>query len=155
MVKLLRDIPSQNLENEHSLEQNERTIYLVDLSLETTESQIENLFNSIDLKPWRIVKQPYSSFGYVTFESLSIVNFLIEKSGLFINDNLARILPFSQSNNFDPNANLIIKNLEFYLNESDIIEKFKAYGEILSCKLVRDSRGVFKYYFITFFILIQ
>ena len=78
MVKLLRDIPSQNLENEHSLEQNERTIYLVDLSLETTESQIENLFNSIDLKPWRIVKQPYSSFGYVTFESLSIVNFLIE-----------------------------------------------------------------------------
>ena len=45
-----------------------------------------------------------------------------------------------QPNTFDPNANLIIKNLEAHLTESDIIEKMRAYGDILSCKLVRDER---------------
>ena len=138
MVKLLKDMPNQ--ESEHSLEQNERTVYLVDLSLETTEAQVEDFFNAIDLKPWRIVKLPFSSFCYVTFESLATVSFLLEKKQIFMIDKYVRLLPFSQSNNFDPNANLIIKNLEAYLNESDLIEKFKTYGEILSCKLVRDAR---------------
>ncbi len=141
MVKLLKDISYQSPENEHSLEQNERTVYLVDLSLEITEAQIEDFFNSIDLKPWRIVKLPYSSFCYVTFESLATVNFLLDKKQIFMNEKYVRVLPFSQSNNFDPNANLIIKNLESFLYESDIIEKFKTFGEILSCKLVRDARG--------------
>ncbi len=141
MVKLLKDISYSSPENEHSLEQNERTVYLVDLSLEITEAQIEDFFNSIDLKPWRIVKLPYSSFCYVTFESLVTVNFLLDKKQIFMNEKYVRVLPFSQSNNFDPNANLIIKNLESFLYESDIIEKFKTFGEILSCKLVRDARG--------------
>jgi len=51
-----------------------------------------------------------------------------------------------EPNNFDPNANLIIKNLESYVNESNIIQKFKEFGDILSCKLVRDEDGNSKCY---------
>lgn len=150
MVKFLKDISQLSDNNEqHSYEQNERTVHLGDLDLHTTDSQINDLFCSIHLKPSKIVKQPFSSFAYVTFESLSVVRFLLEKSHLsqlVLNDKVIQILPFSQSNNFDPNANLIIKNLESYLNEALIIEKFKLYGEILSCKLVRDTQGESKCY---------
>ena len=55
-------------------------------------------------------------------------------------------MPYYQQNNFDPNANLIIKNLESFLNESHIIQKFKEFGDILSCKLVRDLNGESKCY---------
>jgi RNA recognition motif-containing protein len=144
MVKYIKDSSptSQSFEIEHSLEQNERTIHLSDLDLDTSEYRINDLFRSINLKPSKIVKQPFSSFAYVTFESLPVVKLLLEKSHLLLTDKLVQILPFSQSNNFDPNANLIIKNLETYLSEVHIIEKFKPYGEILSCKLVRDSQGI-------------
>lgn len=149
MVKFLKDIsasPSLLEQSEHSLEQNERTIHLSDLDLNASEYKINDLFRSINLKPSKIVKQPFSSFAYVTFDSLQVVKFLLSKSQLIMNDRLVHILPFSQSNNFDPNANLIIKNLETYLSEVHIIEKFKPYGEILSCKLVRDSQGESKCY---------
>ncbi len=139
---MVRLIKNKLLSDSYSLEQNEFTVYLVDLLLETTEAQVEYFFHSIDLKPWRIVKLPYSTFCYVTFESIDIVNYLLQKKQLLMNNKYIQILPFNQSNTFDPNANLIIKNLETFLNETDLIEKFNTYGEILSCKLVRDARGM-------------
>ena len=117
MVKYIKDSSptSQSFEIEHSLEQNERTIHLSDLDLDTSEYRINDLFRSINLKPSKIVKQPFSSFAYVTFESLPVVKLLLEKSHLLLTDKLVQILPFSQSNNFDPNANLIIKNLHIFV----------------------------------------
>lgn len=149
MVRFITDLPNQIIttnDYENILEQNERTIYLGNLELNTKEDQIEELFNSIGLLTLKVVKQPFSSFAHVTFESLAVVNFLLEKSNLIMNNKILHVMPYNQTNDFDPNANLIIKNLESFLNENDIIEKFRLYGEILSCKLVRGSKGESKCY---------
>lgn len=149
MVRFIADLPNQIIttsDYENILEQNERTIYLGNLDLNAKEAQIDELFNSIGLKTHKVVKQPFSSFAHVTFESLTVVKFLLEKSNLIMNNKILHMMPFNQTSNFDPNANLIIKNLESFLNEIDIIEKFRLYGEILSCKLVRGSKGESKCY---------
>lgn len=146
MVRFITDSPHQIIttgDYENILEQNERTIYLGNLDLNTKEAQIDELFNVIGLITQKVVKQPFSSFAHVTFESLTVVKFLLEKSNLIMSNKILQVMPFNQTNNFEPNANLIIKNLESFLNEFDIIEKFSLYGEILSCKLVRGSKGIF------------
>lgn len=127
-------------------EQNERTVYLGDLDLDINEPLIDDFFNSINLKTVKIVKQPHSSFAHVTFENAQIAKFLLDQAIITMNSKIIRVMPFNQPNNFDPNANLIIKNLESYLNELHIIQKFKEYGDILSCKLVRGSKGESKCY---------
>ena len=143
MVKSLKE----SNESEHlTIEQNERTIYLGDLDLHISESELSNFFNSINLPIVKIVKQPHSSFAHVSFENAAVAKYLLDKTILVMNEKIIRVMPFNQPNNFDPNANLIIKNLESYLSESHIIDKFRLYGDILSCKLVRDSKGDSKCY---------
>jgi RNA recognition motif-containing protein len=127
-------------------EQNERTVYLGDLDLDINESTIEDFFISIDIKTLKIIKQPHSSFAHVTFENTYIAKCLLEKAIISMNGKVIRVMPFNQPNNFDPNANLIIKNLESNLNELHIVQKFKVYGDILSCKLVRGPKGESKCY---------
>lgn len=127
-------------------EHNERTVYLGDLDIETSERQIGQFFESINIPTAKIVKQAHSSYAHVTFQNADVARGFLEMAIVRINGRIIRVMPFNQPNNFDPEANLIIKNLEGYLNESDIIQKFKNFGEILSCKLVRDEKGESKCY---------
>jgi RNA recognition motif-containing protein len=128
---------------------NDRTVYLGDLDLDMTEKQLMDFFNkSAPSRPniTKIVKQPHSSFAHITCEDPAVAKSLLENAIIKINNKVIRVMPFNQPNNFDPNANLIIKNLESYVNESNIIQKFKEFGDILSCKLVRDEEGSSKCY---------
>jgi RNA recognition motif-containing protein len=125
---------------------NEKTVYLGDLDIETSEKQIQYFFDSNSIPTLKIVKQPHSSYAHVTFQSSDIAKYFLDMAIIRLNSRVIRVMPFNQPNNFEPDANLIIKNLEAYLNESDIIKKFRHFGEILSCKLVRDERGESKCY---------
>lgn len=141
------NVSLNSLDNYYTKE-NDRTVYLGDLDLDTSERQILEFFSSHNKNRSiiKIIKQPHSSFAHVTFDDANIARSLIENAIIHINNKVIRVMPFNQPNNFDPNANLIIKNLESYVNESDIIHKFKEFGDILSCKLVRDEDGHSKCY---------
>lgn len=125
---------------------NEKTVYLGDLDIETSEKQIQMFFESNGIPTLKVVKQPHSSYAHVTFQCADVAKNFLEVAIIQIGKRVIRVMPFNQPNNFDPEANLIIKNLEGHLNESDIIKKFREFGEILSCKLVRDDRGESKCY---------
>ena len=117
---------SVSLDNDYPVkEQNDRTVYLGDLDLDISEKEIQTFFHLIHLKTQKIVKQPHSSFAHVTFDNPQIARSLLDKAIINMNSRIIRVMPFNQPNNFDPNANLIIKNLESFLNESHIIQKFK------------------------------
>jgi RNA recognition motif-containing protein len=135
MTGLVSGLASINI-NEH----NERTVCLSDLDLNTNEKHLEDFFNAIKISYMKIVKQPFCSFAHVTFFDSSIARLFLEKNIFAINNKIIRVMPYNYPNSFDPSANLIIKNLENFLTEADIIEKFKDYGEILSCKLARDQQ---------------
>ena len=92
------------------------------------------------------MKQPHSSYANMAFQRADVAKNFLEVAIIQIGKRVIRVMPFNQPYNFDPESNLIIKNLEGHLNESDIIKKFREYGEILSCKLVRDDRGESKCY---------
>ena len=124
----------------------DRTIYLGDLDLDTNEEHLYEFFASMQLKVVKIVKQPHSSFAHVTFDDPHVASQLLTNAVIRMKNKVIRIMPFNQPTNFDPNAKLIIKNLESYVNESDIIQKFRRFGDILSCKLVRDQNGESKCY---------
>jgi RNA recognition motif-containing protein len=131
----------------------QRTVYLGDLDMNITEKQLHEHFHSLGITTTKITKQPHSSYAHVTFATIDMARKCLDASLINLgrnglstttntnaNSKAARVLPFNQPNTFDPNANLIIKNLESHLTETDIIEKMKAFGDILSCKLVRDER---------------
>lgn len=42
---------------------------------------------------------------------------------------------------YNEKANLLVKNLDKDMNQSELFEIFKAFGEILSCKLETYSDG--------------
>ncbi|CAF1050748.1 unnamed protein product [Brachionus calyciflorus] len=126
--------------------QNDRTVYLGDLKIETTEGELSQFFAQRCIPIVRIVKQPHTSFAHVTFQNIETARKFLQQNTIKLKSRVIRIMPFNQPNNFDPEANLIIKNLENHLNEIEIIEKFKQYGKILSCKLVRDDKGDSKCY---------
>ena len=154
MVRNLKEVPTSLTNSTSSLnsvetiikEQTERTVYLGDLDMETNEKQIQEYFTQMQIPVLKIVKQPHSSYAHVTFNSVDVAKSFLDKAIINLNNRVIRVMPFNQPNNFDPNANLIIKNLENYLNESDIIKKLKPFGDILSCKLVRDEKGESKCY---------
>ena len=132
--------------NYNQQSQGENTVYLGDLDMEFGERHLKDFFSASHIPVAKIVKQPHSSFAHVTFYSSSIAKSLLDMSIVKVNGRVVRVMPFNQPANFDPEANLILKNLESYLNESDIIHKFKPYGHILSCKLARDENGTSKCY---------
>jgi RNA recognition motif-containing protein len=125
---------------------NERTVYLGDLDMNMSEKQLQEFFYSHNIATVKVAKQPYSSYAHVTFVSHEITRKFLDASSINLHARLVRVMPFNQSNTFDPNANLIIKNLESYLTEADIINKLSLFGDILSCKLVRDDKGDSKCY---------
>lgn len=137
---------NSSFESASTKEFNDRTVYLGDLDIDMTENQLYKHFDSINIAAAKISKQPHSSYAHITFENAEFAKHFLEMAILQINNKIIRIMPFNQPNNFDPEANLIIKNLENHLNESDIIKKFKRFGQILSCKLVRDDKGESKCY---------
>lgn len=124
----------------------DRTVYLGDLDIDTSESELSLFFARSGVDVLKIAKQPHTSFAHVTFMDNETAKKFLQSTIIRLNQKIIRVMPFNQPNNFDPEANLIIKNLESYLNESDIIEKFKVHGKILSCKLVRDDKGESKCY---------
>ena len=132
--------------NSSSSSGNERTVFLGELEMNLTEKQLHDYFFIHNVSVLKVAKQPYSSYAHVTFSSSDVARHFLDAGSINLNGRLAHILPFNQLNNFDPNANLIIKNLESYLGEADVIKKFEEYGAILSCKLVRDERGESKCY---------
>lgn len=149
MVNLQNVSLSTSSSSLNSTDQNERTVYLGDLDIDTNEKELGQYFLSMGVSVVKIVKQPHSSFAHVTFSSHDWAKYFLESTIIELknkNNRIIRVMPFNQPNNFDPEANLIIKNLEIHLNESHIIQKFKHYGDILSCKLVRDDRGESKCY---------
>lgn len=146
---LLKNAKESSLSNSAcSLNSNNdiHTVYLGDLDLNTSERTISEFFRSINVAILKTVKQPHSSYAHVTFEDAQFTKRLLDKAVIYINQRPVRVMPFNQPSHFDPNANLIIKNLESYLDESNIIKKFAPFGDILSCKLVRDERGESKCY---------
>lgn len=120
----------------------QRTVYLGDLDMDINEKQLHEHFNSLGIATTKITKQAHSSYAHVTFASVEMARKCLDATHITLpsTTRCARVMPFNQPNTFDPNANLIIKNLEAHLTESDIIEKMRVYGDILSCKLVRDER---------------
>ena len=154
MVRNLKEVPTSLTNSTSSLnsvetiikEQTERTVYLGDLDMETNEKQIQDYFTQMQIPVLKIVKQPHSSYAHITFNSVDVAKSFLDKAIINLNHRVIRVMPFNQPNNFDPNANLIVKNLESYLNESDIIKKLRPFGDILSCKLVRDDKGESKCY---------
>lgn len=139
--------PHQPTTNNNNNNTSDCTVYLGDLDMEITERQLKDFFASqLNFPVLKVVKQPHSSFAHVTFYHSSVAKNLLDLAVIRLNGKHVRVMPFNQPSNFDPEANLIIKNLEPVLTETDIIQKFKPYGSILSCKLARDEQGQSKCY---------
>jgi RNA recognition motif-containing protein len=125
---------------------NECTVYLGDLDMDITERQLKDFFAASAISVAKVVKQPHSSFAHITFFHAQMARKLLDNAVVVLHNRAVRVMPFNQPANFDPEANLIIKNLEPTLTEADIVAKFKPYGSILSCKLARDDLGHSKCY---------
>ncbi|RNA12505.1 polyadenylate-binding 2-like [Brachionus plicatilis] len=134
------------IEHGHHRDNQDRTVYLGDLDIDTSEPELSLFFERLGVHVNKIAKQPHTSFAHVTFMDSYTAKKFLQSTIIKLNQKIVRVMPFNQPNNFDPEANLIIKNLEGHLNETDIIDKFKQHGKILSCKLVRDEKGESKCY---------
>ena len=124
-----------------------KMVYLGDIGLHVSEKDLEEILRNNLKKNLKILKQPYSSFALMLLDDAIYAEKLLRKGSLNIHGfAVLTVLPQEQAKQFDPNANLIIKNLEENINENEILEKFAEFGEILSCKLVRDKDGESKCY---------
>jgi RNA recognition motif-containing protein len=117
-----------------------KTVYVADLQTYHTDKDIVNLFRPIGALN-KVSKPKDATYAYVTFEKAESAKEALNIAVFKIDIHPIRVMPYNQPEVFDPNANLIIKNLESYVDEPAIIKKFEVFGEILSCKVVRDSDG--------------
>lgn len=116
---------------------NERTIYVADLLPSHTDQDLSMAFYQMGVV--KVTKQPGTHYGYVVFETQEhALKVLESKADYKIRDHVIRVAVNSKPNEFDPNANLLIRNLEVYVNEKHLKDKFKEFGEIMSCKISRD-----------------
>ena len=121
---------------------NPTIIYLGDLSMDVTEHQLREYFKEkLGFPVTQVIKQPHTSYALVQLGSEKHAQELLKRAVIQLGGTrFVRVMPYNMPTCFDPNANLIIKNLENWIDESHIIAKFTQYGDILSCKLVRDSQ---------------
>jgi len=117
-----------------------KTVYVADLHQSDTDKDLVNVFRMIGPVA-RVSKQADSTYAYLTFERIESAKKALKETVFKLNDHVIRVMPYSQPEVFDPEANLIIKNLEANVNESDLTRKFAGFGNILSCKVVRDGEG--------------
>lgn len=117
-----------------------KTVYVAELQPYHTDKDIVNLFRPIGALN-KVSKPKDATYAYVTFEKAESARDALNIAAFKIGSHPIRVMPYNQPDVFDPNANLIIKNLEAYVDEPAIIKKFEVFGEILSCKVVRDSDG--------------
>jgi RNA recognition motif-containing protein len=119
---------------------NERTIYVADLLPSHTDQDLSMVFYQMGVV--KVTKQPGTHYGYVVFDTQEhALKVLESKADYKIRDYVIRVAVNSKPNEFDPNANLLIRNLEVYVNEKHLKDKFKEFGDIMSCKVSRDPSG--------------
>ena len=117
---------------------NERTIYVADLLPTHTDADLSTIFYMVGAV--KVTKQPGTHYGYVVFDTQENARIVLEsKIDYKIRDHVIRVAVNSKPNEFDPNANLLIRNLEAYVNEQNLKDKFNEFGEIMSCKISRDK----------------
>ena len=121
--------------------EHECTVYLGDLDDDIDEKKLREYFRYHSMPVAKITRQRNMSFAHVTFGDASTAKSLLRHAIIHINSKPVRVMPFSQPNKFNPKANLIVKNLELYVTESDLISRFQACGKILSCKVARHKNG--------------
>lgn len=117
---------------------NERTVYVADLLPSHTDNDLHLIFHSFGSV--KITKIPGKRYGYVVFGTQDMAKFVLNcKQDFMINGHVIRVAVNSKPQELDPNANLLIRNLEVYVNEQLLKKRFEEFGEIISCKVARDE----------------
>ncbi|KAI4374854.1 hypothetical protein MLD38_012799 [Melastoma candidum] len=130
------------------------SLYVGDLDVNVTDSQLYDLFNQVgQVVSVRVCRDLTSrrslGYGYVNYstpfdagKALEVLNFTP------LNDKPIRVM-YSQR---DPTArksgagNIFIKNLDKGIDQKALHDTFSAFGNILSCKVATDSSGQSKGY---------
>ena len=108
----------------------------------STKNLEKQTFTSTGINNIKNIKQQHLNHSKTSFANINMAPKFVDVTQIKLSSttSCSRIASFNKAKNFEPNTNLIIRNLESHLTESDIIEKMRAYGDIISCKLVRDER---------------
>ncbi|XP_028806889.1 polyadenylate-binding protein 2 [Neltuma alba] len=130
------------------------SLYVGDLDLDVTDSQLYDLFNRlgqvISVRVCRDVTSRRSlGYGYVNYSNTQDAARAVDELNFTpLNNKPIRIM----YSNRDPSsrksgaANIFIKNLDKTIDHKALHETFSAFGNILSCKIATDASGQSKGY---------
>ena len=148
-------------ENENEAEMiNEKTVYIKNLNIETSENDLEKLLIEHDFKDFKyikIVKKEGKSMGYgfVEFESVENSQKMIKKLQNYILQNHALKLSVSKQKSKEKNETvkdktvaktdkLIVKNLPFQTNKQEFLNLIKGIVDAKSIRLPQKTDGSLK-----------
>jgi polyadenylate-binding protein len=131
------------------------TLHIGNLSDDIYDTELFQIFktkgyqiSSVKVVFNRETKQ-HCGFGYINFyQPEEQARCLKEMNNAKLGNKQIKLsyLMKNKETSFSPDANLIIRNLPKELQQSQLMDLFKSYGNILSCKLEVDNRGESKGY---------
>ncbi|OAF67245.1 Polyadenylate tail-binding protein [Intoshia linei] len=130
------------------------TLYVGDLSLDVTESDLEELFKPFgDLSSVRLVSHAdgtrSGNYAYINFmDKNCALQAMRNLNYNTLNEKSMRIMWSFRDPSIRKNGvgNIFIKNLDKIVDQKTLFQTFSHFGPIMSCKVVCDEHGVSKGY---------
>lgn len=120
-------------------------VYCGNLPLKTSVAELIALFSQVaPIVHIKLVKKEGNtiSAAFVTFQSLEDANKIVEKFNYHTIHNKQMILSIVDlTKNIPEDANLFVKGIPENMNSKDVHKLFKAYGNIISCKVSTNEKG--------------
>lgn len=127
------------------------SVYVGDLPIKTVESDLYKIFNSVGsiltiklIKPQNENFSNYNAaYAYITFNQRSEAEEAVHKLNFYkLYDKEIRVMLYDKENIKNKNTgNIVIKNLSSDCDSKTLHDTFFIFGEILSCKVVKNSQG--------------
>lgn len=126
----------------------DNSIYVGDIPIKTTESDLFQLFSKVGQIYTVVIPRKEASiveskcYAYVTFFDESSVPLAIETFNFYeLNGSEIRVMPLDKNSVVNNKGNIVIKNLPKDMDNHTLKETFLIFGEILSCKVQKNSLG--------------
>jgi polyadenylate-binding protein len=120
-------------------------IHCGNLSMKTTHPELFSLFSQAAPVVKIVLKKDENTskaYAFVTLKSEEDVKKVMEKFNYFtLHEKQMIITTLSAKASYLPEANIFVKNLPPMLTSKDLNSIFKAFGTVISCKVVTDDKG--------------
>ena len=132
-----------------SVKDNKNMIHIGDLALTTTASDLKELFSDCNIKNVVVKKTPNEqyAFAFITFETEEDKQKALDKYSYEKLHGKELILSScSTQRKYTDNSNVFVNKIPLDMNAKGLLDIFKRFGDVIKCKVVRDSEGKSKGY---------